>query len=157
MECNDVLRKVRYAFDINDKTMVEIFKEGGADITEAGVVNRLKKEENPGYKECSKSHLTAFLNGLIIHKRGRKEEKPGQVKKVEEKLNNNLIMKKLKIALDFKSEDMLEVLKLADVEISKSELSAIFRKKGHRNYKECGDRYLRNFLKGLGIKYREHK
>ncbi len=157
MECNDVLRRIRYAFDYNDKTMVEIFKEGGVDMTQAGVVNRLKKEDGSGYKECTKAHLTAFLNGLIVQKRGRKEEKPGQPKKVAETLNNNLIMKKLKIALDFKSEDMIEVLELAGVEVSKSELSAIFRKKGHRNYKECGDRYLRNFLKGMGIKYREEK
>ncbi|MTL46232.1 DUF1456 family protein, partial [Turicibacter sanguinis] len=67
---------------------------------------------------------------------------------------NNVVMKKLKIALSLTGEDMLEILALAGVQISKSELSAVLRKEGQKNYKQCGDRYLRNFLKGLTLKPR---
>ena len=69
-------------------------------------------------------------------------------------MNNNDIMKKLRIALELKDTDIIEILKLADFEITKSELSAIFRNVDHRNYKECGDQILRNFLNGLIIRNR---
>ena len=67
---------------------------------------------------------------------------------------NNLLLKKVKIALTLTNEDMLEILESAGVTVSKSELSAVLRKEGHRNYKPCGDRYARNFLKGLALRYR---
>ncbi len=69
-------------------------------------------------------------------------------------MTNNTILKKLRIALELKDTDMIEILKLADFEISKSELSALFRKEDHRNYKECGDQLLRRFLDGLVIRNR---
>jgi uncharacterized protein YehS (DUF1456 family) len=68
---------------------------------------------------------------------------------------NNVLLKKLKIALSLTSEDMLDILGKAGVVITKGELSAVLRKEGQKNYKECGDRYARNFLKGLSIKYRQ--
>ena len=64
------------------------------------------------------------------------------------------MLKKLKIALSLTSEDMIDILKSSEVYVSKGELSAVLRKKDHRNYRECGDKYARNFLKGLAIKYR---
>jgi uncharacterized protein YehS (DUF1456 family) len=69
-------------------------------------------------------------------------------------LNNNAIMRKIRIALELKEDDMLGILKLDEVVISSSELSAFFRKKDHKNYKECGDQFLRSFLKGLALRYR---
>jgi uncharacterized protein YehS (DUF1456 family) len=95
------------------------------------------------------------LDGLILHKRGKKETEPGQVKKAASPLTNNAILKKLRIALELKEDDMIGVLKLADIAVSKSELTALFRKEGHKNYKECGDQFLRNFLNGLFIRYRK--
>ncbi|MDX8367762.1 DUF1456 family protein, partial [Cytobacillus sp. IB215665] len=63
-------------------------------------------------------------------------------------------LKKVKIALSLTSEDMIEILEDAGVIITKGELGALLRKEGHKNYKVCGDRYARNFLKGLTIRYR---
>ncbi|MDX8366552.1 DUF1456 family protein, partial [Cytobacillus sp. IB215665] len=63
-------------------------------------------------------------------------------------------LKKVKIALSLTSEDMIEILEGAGVIITKGELGALLRKEGHKNYKVCGDRYARNFLKGLTIRYR---
>ena len=64
-------------------------------------------------------------------------------------LTNNDILKKLRVALNLKDDDIIKILKLADFEISKTELSAIFRKDDHPNYRPCGDQLLRNFLNGL--------
>jgi uncharacterized protein YehS (DUF1456 family) len=66
-------------------------------------------------------------------------------------LTNNDILKKLRVALNLRDEDIIQILKLAEFEISKSELGAIFRKEDHPNYKPCGDQLLRNFLNGLII------
>jgi uncharacterized protein YehS (DUF1456 family) len=154
MTQNDIVRRVRYALNLNDPTLLEIFKQGDHAVDLAGIKNLLKKEDEPGYAACSDKALGAFLDGLIIQKRGKKETEPGQVKKQDAPLTNNAILKKLRIALELKEDDMLAVLKQGSVEISSSELSAFFRKQGHKHYKECGDQFLRGFLKGLAIRYR---
>jgi uncharacterized protein YehS (DUF1456 family) len=69
-------------------------------------------------------------------------------------MTNNDILKKLRIALELKDSDIIEILKLADFEISNTELSALFRNPEHKNYRECGNQLLRRFLDGLIIKNR---
>ena len=154
MTNNDILRQLRYALNINDSTMIEIFKLADHEIKQSNLTGLLKKEDEEGFVNCSDNVLGYFLDGLILHKRGRKEIKPGETRKSDSRLTNNTILKKLRIALELKEDDMLGILKLANVEISKSELTALFRKEGHKNYKECGDQFLRKFLKGLSIRYR---
>lgn len=154
MTNNDILRQLRYALNINDSTMVEIFKLADHEIEQSNLTGLLKKEDEEGFVNCSDDVLGYFLDGLILHKRGRKEIKPGETRKPDSRLTNNTILKKLRIALELKEDDMLGILKLANVDISKSELTALFRKEGHKNYKECGDQFLRKFLKGLSICYR---
>lgn len=152
MNTNDVLRRIRYIFDINDSGMIRVFGHGGLRVTREEISDWLKKEEDPDYKACNDSQLAIFLNGFIIEKRGKKEgaDKP----EAETRLTNNNIFMKLKIALNLKSEDVLEILQLAEFQLSKHELSAFFRKPGHKHYRDCKDQVLRNFLKGLQMKYR---
>jgi uncharacterized protein YehS (DUF1456 family) len=151
---NDILRRFRYALNISDVTMLEIFALSGHAIEPSMLADLLKKEDEKGFVECSSEVMTFFLDGLIVQKRGKTEAKPGQAIRADSPLTNNAILKKLRIALEFKEEDMLETLKLGGMEISKSELSALFRKKGHKHYKECGDQFLRTFLKGLAVHQR---
>jgi uncharacterized protein YehS (DUF1456 family) len=134
--------------------MIEIFKLADHEIEQSNLTGLLKKEDEECFVNCSDDVLGYFLDGLILHKRGRKEIKPGETRKSDSRLTNNNILKKLRIALELKEDDMLGILKLANVDISKSELTALFRKEGHKNYKECGDQFLREFLKGLSIRYR---
>jgi uncharacterized protein YehS (DUF1456 family) len=134
--------------------MIEIFKLVDHEIEQSNLTGFLKKEDEEGFVNFSDDVLGYFLDGLILHKRGRKEIKPGETRKSDLRLTNNNILKKLRIALELKEDDMLGILKLANVNISKSELTALFRKEGHKNYKECGDQFLRKFLKGLSIRYR---
>jgi len=151
---NDVLRSIRYALDLSDAKVVAIIKLAERGIEQSDVTNLLKKEEEEGFVECGADVLVSFLDGLIIHKRGKMEPRPEQNKKPERRLTNNAILKKLRVAFELKEEDMHKVLELAGFGVSKPELSALFRQKGHKNYRACGDQLLRNFLKGLVIRQR---
>ena len=152
MTNNDILRRVRYVFDYGDLEMISIFEFGGHQVTRAQISDWLKKEDDPSFKECSDTQLTVFLNGLIIEKRGKKD---GPQPKPELNLNNNIIFRKLKIALNLKADDVLAIIALGDLRISKHELSAFFRKHDHKHYRECKDQILRKFLFGLQVKDRE--
>jgi len=154
MTNNDILRQLRYALNINDSTMIEIFRLSDHEIEQSSITGLLKKEDEEGFALCGDDVLRYFLDGLILHKRGRKEMRLGETRKSDSRLINNAILKKIRIALELKEDDMLGILKLANVDISKHELTALFRKEGHKNYKECGDQFLRKFLKGLSIRYR---
>ena len=170
MNNNDILTRLRYALDIKDAEMVDIFKLGGIVTTKEDVQAMLAKVKADSDHDDVPSHdyrqmidiamLECFLNGLIAYKRGPQPETLETAKNqflMSSDLRNvnNIVLKKVKIALSLTSEDMLDILDEAGITLSKSELSAVLRKEGHRNYKECGDRYARNFLKGLALRYRE--
>ncbi|MEP6160986.1 MAG: DUF1456 family protein [Halieaceae bacterium] len=152
MNNNDVLRRLRYSFDYDDPKMIAIFALAGLEVKRGHLVAWLKKEDDPAYQECNDRMLATFLNGLISEKRGKRD---GPQPKPEMRLNNNLILLKLKIALNLKSEDMLDLLRLAGFKLGAAELSSFFRKPGHRHYRECQDQILRNLLKGIQLKYRQ--
>jgi uncharacterized protein YehS (DUF1456 family) len=63
-------------------------------------------------------------------------------------------MKKLRVALKLRDDEIIKILELVDFKMSKAELGAIFRKEDHPNYRDCGDQLLRNFLNGLVIHMR---
>ncbi|MFP3518148.1 DUF1456 family protein [Pseudomonas sp. SIMBA_077] len=149
---NDVLRSVRYMLDISDNKVVEIIKLGGLDVTKADIETYLKKDEEEGFVRCPDNVMAHFLDGLVIFKRGKDESRPAQP--VELPVTNNIILKKLRVAFELKEDDMHAILKAVDFPVSKPELSALFRKFGHTNYRTCGDQLLRNFLKGLTLRVR---
>jgi len=150
MTNNDVLRRVRYIFDFNDNKMIELFALAAEKVTREEVSRWLKKDEDENFQAMSDRQLAAFLNGLINAKRGKKD---GPQHEAEKQLNNNLIFMKLKIAMNLKAEDVLELMTLSGFQMSKHELSALFRKKDHKHYRQCKDQILRHFLKGLQLKY----
>lgn len=162
MTNNDILRRLRYALDISDTKLVEIFSLGGVKLDVVEIKDRLKREEDEGYKVIKNKELNSFLNGFVIFKRGPLKLKEGEEAPKDEELtqnknsnNNNIILRKLRVALEFRSTQMIKVMKLGGVTVSESELSALFRRKGHPNYRECGDKYIRCFLKGLTELYRK--
>jgi uncharacterized protein YehS (DUF1456 family) len=150
---NDILRRVRYTFDFSDNKMIDIFRSAEHEVTREQISNWLKKEDDPNYVNCPDKQLAIFLNGLINDKRGKKE---GPQVEPEKKLTNNIILRKLTIALNLQAEDTIEILEFADLRLSKHELSAFFRKKDHKHYRQCKDQVLRNFLHGMQIMYRDH-
>ena len=151
MNNNDILRRLRYTFDLSDDKMMETFALGGYEANRSEISDWLKKDDHPEQKSLFDKSLSHFLNGFIVKNRGAKE---GVVMIAEKTLNNNLILRKLKIALNLKAEDIIAVLNLADLYISKHELSAFFRKPTQKQYRMCKDQFLRNFLHGLQLKHR---
>ena len=133
MTNNDFLRRLRYALNLKDNVTVQIFKKGGLTVTKEDVVNYLKKDIDEGFKKLSNADLMSFLDGLITFKRGeKKEENPAPKIKITKNNLNNILLRKLRIALAFKSYDMIEVFKLGGVDISEAELNALFRSEDHR-------------------------
>ncbi len=153
MQNNDVFRRLRYALKINDDEMINIFSLVERNISKSELLSMLKRDDEEGFTVCGNPIFIDFLQGLIIKKRGMKNNTADEPKLII-KLNNNTIFKMIRIALQLKDEDILDILTLADFKISKNEVASFFRKPGQKNYKECGDQILRNFLKGLTIKLR---
>jgi uncharacterized protein YehS (DUF1456 family) len=153
MKNNDVLRSIRHVLNLSDTSITAIFDLAQHKIDPAAVADFFKEENEAGYVECSDKLMTLFLDGLISYRRGKSEQNPVTAKPVFPPLTNNIILKKLRIAFDLKEDDFIELMSLADYEISKNELSAIFRKPGHKHYRECNDEFLMGFL--VGLTYRQ--
>ncbi len=151
MSNNDILRTLRYTFDFKDNQMIEIFGLSGKEVSKSEVINWMKKEEDEGYQAFFDKDLAYFLNGLIVKNRGKKD---GELPKAEKSLNNNQIFRKLRIALTYKEDDILEVLSSVGMHISPHELSAFFRNPKQPQYRVCRDQVLRYFLRGLQKRYR---
>jgi uncharacterized protein YehS (DUF1456 family) len=144
---NDVMRSLRYILNVSDAKIAEITRLTGCEIPDDEAVAYLKKEDEEGYKPCGDRTMAHFLDGLVIYKRGKDDSRP--MPPIELPINNNIVLKKLRVAFELKEDDMHEILKSVDFPVSKPELNALFRKTGHSNYRACGDQLLRNFLKGL--------
>ncbi len=151
MTNNDLLRRLRYALNLNGVSIAEACALAGHHIGPVEVLNLLKKEDEKGFVVCDDTVMTAFLDGLITSRRGPRDTPPGAPPLPDGLLNNNLILRKLRIALELNDADMLAIFSQAGVSISKAELSALFRGVGQRNFKECGDQLLRNFVRGLTL------
>jgi uncharacterized protein YehS (DUF1456 family) len=154
MELNNnyVLRRVRYTFDLDDAEMIRVFGLGGQTVSRAHVSDWLKRDNDEAFVHLDDFGLATFLNGFIIKRRGRRE---GPQPKAESELNNNLILVKLRIALKLQADDVLKLICSDELEFSRHELSALFRKPDHKHYRECLDQVLRNFLDGMQADYRK--
>lgn len=161
MNNNDVVIRLRYALSLSNQEIEEMFKLGGVRVSDSDLDRILTRQEKDQSHDAALSNhdLEAFLNGLVIKKRGHRKDKNGQVVPAtfdmrNAKLVNNVTIKKIKIAMAYTSDDIQELLKLAGNHISNGELSAILRRPDHRNYREAGDRYVRKLLAGMSKKYR---
>ena len=136
MLSNDILRSLRYTLKANNNDMVRILAL--ADMT---------KEDEEGFVRCPDIILSGFLNGLIYDKRGKDESAPELA--LERRVNNNTVLKKLRIAFSLKTDDILAIMTEQKYRVSMPEITAMMRAPDHKNYRECGDQFLRNFLRGL--------
>lgn len=158
MNNNDILRRLRFAFDFSNKEATGLFKldpSSMAEMTQADFLTRLAKDEDDDFVPCSDAELAAFLDGLIVSKRGLREPAPAPASKPDGfRMSKNDVLKKLRIAMSFKEKEMLATLEQGGATLSKSELSALFRNSDHKHYRACGNQVLRNFIKGLTIQLR---
>ena len=147
MTNNDILRRLRYALQLNDTQVVKVIAHTEKKVTIGEVASWLKPENDPDLVAVEEVMLCRFLDGLIIEKRGLRPD--GQIPEPRESLSNNEVLRKLRIALNLREEGMIEVFQETEFVVTKAELSAFFRKEGHRNYRECPEQVLRKFLQGL--------
>jgi uncharacterized protein YehS (DUF1456 family) len=147
MNNNDILRRLRYAFHITDAQLAQTITKSGNQTSVAEVQSWLKREDDDGYVELSDAALCGFLDGLIIEKRGLRPD--GSIPEPLEFLSHNEILKKLRIALELRDDDVNAIFKQADFVVTKAELGSFFRKEGHRNFRKCPEQVLRKFIQGL--------
>ncbi|MFK3705636.1 DUF1456 family protein [Klebsiella sp. NPDC088457] len=147
MISNDILRSLRYTLKTNNNDLVRIFALGEAVVSAEQLVPWLKKEDEEGFQRCPDIMLSLFLNGLIYDKRGKDESAPPLA--VERRVNNNIVLKKLRIAFSLKTDDILAILTQQKFRVSMPEITAMMRAPEHKNFRECGDQFLRYFLRGL--------
>jgi len=154
---NDVLRSIRYMLDLGDAKVVEIIQLADPQfpLDRSDLPALLKKEDEDGFLPCSNRVLAHFLDGLVVYYRGRDESQPPRP--VDTHVTNNLILKKLRVAFQLKDVDMHEIFQAAGFPLTKPELTALFRQAGHKHFRLCGDQILRNFLKGLTLRFRGTK
>ncbi|WP_439861306.1 DUF1456 family protein [Pseudomonas sp. MBLB4136] len=149
---NDVLRSLRYSLDLSDAQMADIIQLSGLQVAAEQVSAVLKKDDEDGFQACEDELMAHFLDGLVYFKRGKDDSRPAQP--FELPVTNNMVLKKLRVAFELKEDDMHAIMQSVDCPVSKPEMSALFRKSGHSNYRPCGDQFLRNFLRGLTLRLR---
>jgi uncharacterized protein YehS (DUF1456 family) len=146
MTNNDTLHLISQALDLDSAALLSLYPKPHANVDETRIAAWLKKEGDPGHEACSDQNLIRLLNGLIDHKRGPRDGGP---RAPEHILNNNVVFMKLKIALNLQADDILQTLARHKIQMSKHELSALFRNRDHKHYRECLDPLLRAFIEGL--------
>ena len=159
MNNNDLLIELKNALDLKLEEMIEIFALTGLSMTEDRLNLYLKyskayqqSQETEALGHCDFNTLESFLNGFIIFKRGPKKNGDKVIKTMNARNTNNLILKKIKIALEMSSEGVLEVMNLNRGNMTKGELTTYFRKEDHKHYKKCNDKLIGAFLEGLKTK-----
>ncbi len=147
MNHNELLRNLRRALAANETTMADIYANSGRSLSPDEMKCRLRHGNEAGFIQCDDETMACFLEALIIHRRGAKPDQPQPVLTLP--LDNNLILKKIRIAFDLKESDLRQILDSVEVELSKQELNALFRRPDHKNFRVCDDSLLRAFLRGL--------
>jgi uncharacterized protein YehS (DUF1456 family) len=152
MTNNEVLQHVRYIFSLDSDKIASIFQLAQCKISSENIADFLRKNGEVNFKRLDDNLLASFLDGLIIERRGPKD---GAESNLNQQINNNVVFNKLKIALSLKADDIIQVLRSGELELSKHELSAFFRKADHKHYRECTDETLLKFLNGLHLAHRD--
>ena len=145
MTNNDILRRLRYAFDFNNVQVAKIMAHIKEGVEPVQIGRWIQQDDSDPLTDAG---LCQFLDGLIIEKRGARPD--GSIPEPQESITRNEILKKLRIALSLRDEGMMAVFKEADFVVTKAELGSFFRKEGQRNYAECPEQVLRKFIQGLG-------
>jgi len=152
---NEILYRIQKALNLTEEEMLEAYKLESYDMSASHLQTLLKRKQDKDFQLCSYEELGIFLDGLVTLKRGPSPKKPNNDKAVE--LTNNLILKKLRIALELKEAETEIIFSLADIELSKQQLASLFRKETHKNFKACSNELLISFIEGLDEFYYERE
>jgi len=147
MTHNAALRSIATALRMNEDKVLEVVRLGGGDVDAAAVSSWLKGDGEAGGAACPDKAMAQFLNGLVVSRRGTQ---PGQAPApLEPVVTNNVILKKVRVALNLQDRDVAAFFVRAGANVTKSERAAFFRRRDDSNYRECGDAVLLKFLASL--------
>ncbi len=156
MHNNDIVRRLQYIFNISSKDMLAIFKLGDLDLTKAEFLAIIAKPapESARDAQLSRYDLEKFMNGLIVSQRGHKKNEDGSLAPQDYSMQrdndiNNVVIKKIKIAMSYTTEDLLAFWQAADFKVTKGEVGAMLRRKSHPKYLVAGDQFMRKLLMGM--------
>ena len=147
MKPGQALHKIRQALRLDDETMLEIYALEGYPMEEKRLKAILKKPSTKSHENATYEELGLFLDGLIRLRRGEIRNPPPEDAEIE--LDNNLILKKLRIALQLRDMDMEAIFELGERPMSRAKLRDLFRAPDHPKYLPCPDAVLNDFLLGL--------
>ncbi len=147
---NQILRSIRYLLDLPDGTVGRWINSQGLVASPDDVAGWLCRDVEDGFKQCPDEALSAFLNALIEERRGQRDPRMP----VEPTIDNNAVLRKLRIAFTLKDHDIVAILAGSGKQYSKAQINALFQKPTHKNFQRCGDQVLRHFLTGLTRRYR---
>ncbi len=147
MHNNEILSRLVEALTLKDDSLAEIFALGGEEMTGVDALARTRQPGTEGAVACASEELGRFLDGLIVSKRGPRDTDGAPRAPVQ--LTNNGILKKLRIALTLKEDDVLRILDAGGSPTTRQALSPLFRKPGNKHFRPCSDAVLCSFLDGL--------
>ncbi len=150
MRTNDIFRRLTQSLGWDTAAIQALFAPANIELSDKEVANLLKTDYQPGFEPMPDYILLILLNNLIDAKRGKKADAEAEPIDKHRKLANNDALKKLRIAFNLHEQDVRDVFKAATIELTKSDLSALFRKPGNVHFKACDDELLLDFIEGLG-------
>lgn len=151
MRTNDIFRKITQSLQLDTPQIQQLFAMSAIDLSDKEITNLLKTDYQPGFEPLPDYVLLIFLNNLIEQKRGKKSDAQPEPVQKHAKVSNNDVLKKLRIAFNLHEQQVRDALKLATIELTKSDLAALFRKPGHEHFKACDDELVLDFIEGLGL------
>ena len=151
MRTNDIFRKIVQSLQMDTSQIQQLFSAVNIDLSDKELSNLQKKDYEPGFEPLPDYILLSFLNSLIDSKRGKKEGAISEPISKHQKITNNDVLKKLRIAFNLHEKDVRDALKLVTIELTKSDLSALYRKPDNSQFKVCDDELLLDFIEGLGL------
>ena len=194
MDNNETMRRLRWALSLDDREAARLMALGGLDVPPEDAAAWRRREDDDGAAPCPDAGVAALLDGLVRDRRGPPPTTPGDAPDTREvpgapgvpgtpvpapaRMDNNAVLKALRIALQLRGEDIAELVRAgtrangahgpnpshggpsgaappaAEPTLSSSEIGSLLRKPGTRNYRRCGDQVLRRFLAGLALRER---
>lgn len=151
MRTNDIFRKITQSLTLGNLQIQQLFALSAIDLNDKEITNLLKTDYQPGFEPMPDYVLLIFLNNLIEQQRGKKNDAEQEVIEKHAKISNNDVLKKLRITYNLHEQQVRDALKLATIELTKSDLAALFRKPGHVHFKACDDELVLDFIEGLGL------
>jgi len=160
VENNDLMRRVRYALQLDDEEAARLVTRGGLSATESDAAAWRAREEEPAHAPCPDAALIALLEAFVLERRGpppeptppRAERSSATSSPITARLTNNHVLKQLRIALELRASDVQALVGAGGGTLGTGEIGALFRKPGTRNYRSCGDQVLRQFLAALAAR-----